>query len=59
MEYKVIIDKEGSVTTDVISRGTHKCEEIINVAASFGTIIDKKSKDDNVPVHDRINIRGN
>jgi len=59
MEYKVIVENDGNIVTDVINRGKHNCDDIINVSQSFGKIVDKQDKDDNQPVHDRINVKGN
>ena len=58
MEYKVIIDTNGTITTDVVNRGVHKCEDIINVVNSFGTVIEKKKKEDHQPVFDKVSIKG-
>ena len=59
MEYKVIVDNEGKITTDVLNRGTHKCNDILQVTQSFGRTVDQKDKSDTTPVHDRISVRGN
>ena len=59
MEYKMVINNEGVITTDVVNRGIHKCDDILNVTTSLGTIVKRTKKDDKVPVHERINIKGN
>lgn len=56
MKYKVTITKDGSWNTTVIDPGTHKCNDIVQVANSFGNIQSIKDKKDDVPVHDNIHI---
>ena len=51
MEYKVVIENDGSITTDVLNRGKHKCNDILNVTQSFGKTIESTDKPDNQPVN--------
>lgn len=58
MKYKIVIDKDGNHTTNVLDKGIHKCQEILQVVGSFGEIVDvKNKKEDDIPV--KINIQNN
>jgi hypothetical protein len=57
MKYKVTIAKNGSWNTVVIDPGIHKCNDIVQVANSFGQVQSIKDKKDDVPVYDNVHIR--
>lgn len=59
MEYKIVVDRDGSWNGSVVNAGTHKCEEFVTVMNSMGHVDSVKTKkDDRVPVKNDLFVQG-
>lgn len=55
MEYKLVIDKDGSIKGDVICRGDNRCDEFVTVMNSLGKVESVKDKPDTMPNFNDLN----